>query len=67
MQRSEAIRAVWFGTQGQTDGIGHLAVEDATGPLIFVESDDWQAWWQAFRLALPRIARQKCAEGTSQK
>jgi CRISPR-associated protein Csd1 len=29
-----------------------LGVEDASGPHIFVEHNDWHAWWHAFRTNL---------------
>lgn len=45
----EAIRADLTERKAKPMDLTTLAVENAAVPLIFVESEDWLAWWQAFR------------------
>ena len=55
----EAIRADLTERKAKPMDLATFAMEDATGPSIFVESDAWHAWWQEFRSQLADLRKAK--------
>jgi CRISPR-associated protein Csd1 len=63
----EAIRAALTERKAKPMDLTTLAVENAAVPLIFVESDDWRTWWQAFRSRMAENRKAKSEPKGSRK